>query len=240
MENKSAKDAEFVVSAKNIKLTRRLAAAAAAVRQNAKVADIGCDHGKLCVYLVQSERCGGAVAADINAKPLEKTRKLVGRYNLENRIETVLCDGLAAIDESNADDVVIAGLGFDVISKIISDCGWLKNPNKRLILVPSSKHAKLRAWLYSNGFEIIAETAVFDAGHCYTVITARYGGDKRGVSPGFAAVGKIKDTGDDARRYILKEYNKAKKLSGILKTGAKADEALEVVRYIEKEYAIDD
>ena len=58
-----------------IKLSRRLCAAADFVRPGAVVADVGTDHAYLPIALCQSGRARSAVASDINEGPILRARE---------------------------------------------------------------------------------------------------------------------------------------------------------------------
>ncbi len=51
-------------------LSKRLSAVAGLVKKGSVIADIGTDHGYIPVYLYKSGIIKGAVAADVNEKPL--------------------------------------------------------------------------------------------------------------------------------------------------------------------------
>ncbi len=216
-----------------IRLSKRLLCAAGAVRENARVADVGCDHGKLCAYLVASGRVPFAVATDISAPSLEKARALFAACGITDRARTVLCDGLSGVEPSEADDVVIAGVGADTAAAIIGACGWLRGAEKRLILVPASHHEKLRVWLYENGFALRSETAVFEDGRCYTVMTAAYTGEVKTIEPAFAALGLLRRDTEDARRYFARERDKARRIAAAPCGEEKRAAALAVLRRVE-------
>lgn len=217
-----------------IKLTKRLAAAAQAVREGKRVADIGCDHGKLCAFLIASGKCPSAVASDKNEKPLARAAAIFKALGIEDKIKLVLCDGLSEIAPGEADDIVIAGVGFEVISGIISGAEWLKSPDKRLVLVPASHHAHLRRWLYRKGFEIVGEAAVFEAGHCYSVMTVLFSGQLEDIGAVFAVAGKINADSADGKKYLENEYHKAKKIMLGSDDEQKRRDAQAVMRYLEK------
>lgn len=172
--------------------------------------DVGCDHGKLAAHLVDSGRCSYAYATDISEPSLKKAAGLFRSLGIEDKTEAILSDGLKGIDFRYVDDVVIAGLGFDVIAGVLANTPWLKNEEKRLVLVPSSHHERLRRFLYESGYEIQEERAVRDMGHIYTVIVACYNGKRQTVTPVFAAFGKILDSDGDKDDYIemIKRKNK--------------------------------
>ena len=73
------------------------------------------------------------MASDINEGPLNNAAKTVKQYGFEDRVVLRLSDGLENIEETEADAVVIAGMGGELIAKIIGDSQWLKN-NKQIIM----------------------------------------------------------------------------------------------------------
>ncbi len=163
---------------KNIKLSKRLLCAAELVPQGARVADVGCDHAYLSIYLIESGRCAAAVASDIREGPLCAARKNIEKYGLEDKIKTVLASGLEKTELPNIDAVVIAGMGGEMINEIIR--ARLSELNdKTLILQPQSKKEELRRFLYENGFEIKDEKIVCEGQKLYNVILAQYSGKKK-------------------------------------------------------------
>lgn len=203
-----------------IGLSRRLRAAAACVRPGAAVADVGCDHGKLGAYLLQTGAARFVTATDIHEQPLQKARALFALLDLEDSAKTVLCDGLAGVDPALAEDVVMAGIGADTILAVLDATPYLRDAQHRLILVPASHHGQLRAGLCARGYAIARETAVCEAGHCYSVMLASWQGGPCEADPVFCALGKMENDGPDARAYLLHEREKAQKL---LASGADED-----------------
>lgn len=150
-------------------LDKRLQLSAELVRGK-RVCDVGTDHAYLVAELLTSGKCVSAVAADINEKPLAAARETIEKACLLDRAELILSDGLKNIPESGITDIVIAGMGGELIYKILSECGWLKGKN--LILQPMSRSEFLIKKLCENGFEILNRRAVTDGKFCYTVINA--------------------------------------------------------------------
>ncbi len=216
-----------------LRLSKRLFAAADAVREGSRVADVGCDHGKLGAHLILTSKSPRVTATDISEASLKKAEELFTRLQINSRARTLLSDGLSGVSGEDADDVIIAGLGNDTIVKIICDCRWLRNPEKRLVLVPASHHERLRKSLYALGFRIERETAVFEDGQYYTVITASYSGVIEDKNDAFCAVGKLTDKGD-GERYINWVYRKNKLLLSLPCSNEKKAAAHSVVRYIEE------
>ena len=194
-------------------LSRRLRTAAAYVRDHSVAADVGCDHGKLSAFLLKSGRADYVYATDIKEQPLEKAAALLSSGEFEGRYECVLTDGLKGLPGERITDVIISGLGDDVIEHVIIEAPWLKNSEKQMILVPSSRHEKVRSFLKREGFQIKGETAVFERKHCYTVINAVYSGvaGETGILERW--LGLIDINTEDGQKYF---NNIVKRLSAIV------------------------
>ncbi len=175
-----------------VKLTERLAAVAALIHEDAMLADIGCDHGFLPVYLVLNGRIKSAVASDINRGPLESCRQLVAEYSLENKIRCVLSNGLQKIQAEECTDIAVCGMGGELIANIISECRWAKNPEKHFIFNPMTHPEILRKYLCENGFEIRTDRIVKEGRHYYNVFDAVYTGIIKEYDESYYYLGNIK------------------------------------------------
>ena len=180
-----------VLKQKELKLDGRLSLCSELVRSGANIADIGTDHAYLPVFLARSGRINHAIAADINQKPLEYGAKTVKEYGLSDKIEIRLSDGLDAVSPNECDDIVIAGMGGELICSIIDRAGWLRDPLKHLILQPMTRPETLRSYLYENGFEITDERAAESAGRIYTVMLAVYSGNAKRITAAESYIGKL-------------------------------------------------
>ena len=143
-----------------------------------KAADIGTDHGYLPAFLVSEGICESAVAADINKMPLESAKKTVISLGLSDKISLVLSDGLKDVDLSDVTDIIIAGMGGELIARIIDDCKALKSGSYHLILQPMTRPSELREYLYSNGFEVREERCTHEGRFDYSVMSVYYIGGK--------------------------------------------------------------
>lgn len=205
-----------------INLDKRLSAVYALVRENIRAADIGTDHGYLICRLLKDNKISHGFACDVNEGPLKNAKKTAQENNVQN-ISFVLCDGLIGVPEDKVDDVIIAGMGGELISKILSDCAWVKN--KHLILQPMTKESALRRYLYENGFFIEKETAVKDKNHHYCVMSVYYNGRVEQIDEIFAQIGKITPSTDEAKSFILNRAEVFKKrAAGLLKTSREESE----------------
>ncbi len=142
------------------------------------VADIGTDHAQLPIYLVETGRCDRAYACDIAEGPLSFAKKNIADVGLEDKIETVLSDGLTELSDDSISDIVIAGMGGEMIRDILAN-GIDKAKSANLILQPNTRAWELVDWLSRSGFEISEQKAVVDGKFIYPVINAGYTGAER-------------------------------------------------------------
>ncbi len=173
----------------NIILDKRMKCIADCVFENAILADIGTDHGKLPIYLAKIGKIKRAVASDINEMPLQKAVDNIKKYGYEDVIDTYLTDGLKGIENFSPDCVVIAGMGGELIEQILSNSTLDKN-NVKFILQPMTKEEHLRRYLCENGFKITDEYIVKE-GKLYQIICCEYSGCRYEMSDCEYLLGKI-------------------------------------------------
>lgn len=195
-----------------IRLSNRLQAVADLVPQGTVPVDVGCDHGYVPVYLVQSGKCERAIACDVNKAPLKSCELLVQDEELEDRIKCVLSDGLDKI-EDDYDTVIIAGMGGELIANILSRNESIKT--KSLVINPMTHSELVRKWLYDNDFQIDKDIIVSDANHFYSVISAHYTGVKQEACEVDYYLGEIKDFSQKQYFEHLLNYLKNKQKSGV-------------------------
>ena len=100
-----------------------------------KAVDVGTDHGYLAVHLISQGICSEVIACDINEKPLNAALKTVEKAGLQENIKIVLSDGLDEIQSDGITDVIMAGMGGELIVRLIEKCPWLKDRNNPVNLV---------------------------------------------------------------------------------------------------------
>ncbi len=188
-------------------LSKRLQVIFDLVPKGAKVADIGTDHAYLPIALSLENRCKKIIACDINQKPLNKAKENILKFGIEN-IETRLGNGLSPVKSGEADTIVIAGMGGDIISQILSSCNWLIEDNPTLLLQPMTSAEILRGFLISNRFEITGETPIIEQGKVYTVICAKYSGEAKFYPIGYEYSGLVSAKTEEGRLYLLKQLKR--------------------------------
>ncbi len=204
-----------------ISLDSRLSTAAALCRRGVTVCDVGTDHALLACYLAQNG-AKSVIASDVREGPLNAARRTIAQYGVKN-VTAVLSDGLDRIDFAN--DVVICGMGGELIMKIISGCRFLSE-DTRFILQPMTKADTLRRELYRSGFEIMEERTVRDGGRLYTVMLARYTGAVSEPDELFCLCGKITDP--EMLRHISSKLRK--NAVGMEQSGTPQQQAQELRR----------
>lgn len=187
-------------------LDKRLKLCAEFVR-GTRVCDVGTDHAYLVAELLSEGKCASAIAADINEKPLAAARETLEKTGVSDKSELILSDGLESVSEDGITDIVIAGMGGELIADILSRCNWLEGKN--LILQPMSRPEKLIDFLCGNGFEILEQRAVTDGRFCYTVINAVNNGTEPFVPTKlFCILGKLDLNEPSARIYAERQAEK--------------------------------
>lgn len=152
-----------------MKISNRLKQIASFVDDNSYVIDVGCDHALLDIFLVQNKNNIKTIASDVNKGPLESAKRNIQEYNLEDKIEIKLGDGIRTINDQ-VDTIVISGLGGETIIDILKeDITRLKNV-KTLILSPHSDIYQVRKEVTNLGYKIVNELFIYDQKKPYVII----------------------------------------------------------------------
>ena len=158
------------------KLDHRLGTAVPFVRPDAIVADVGTDHAYLPLVLTGTGRARLAIASDIHLGPIERAAQHVAAYGLSERVKTVRADGLEGLESYHPTDIIIFGMGGELIARILSDAPWVRDPAIRLILQPMTHAECVRRFLAEGGFAIVEEVLSKESGKIYQTIVAEFDG----------------------------------------------------------------
>ena len=162
-----------------MELSVRLEAVAKMVTKGNRVCDVGCDHGYISIYLVKNNISPYVYAMDVNKGPLERAKEHILAYGYEERIETILSDGLIALDDRESDALVCAGMGGKLVNKILTEGMEKVKKMQELILQPQSEIHLVRAFLREQGFYIDREDMVFEDGKYYPMMHVLVHSDKK-------------------------------------------------------------
>ena len=152
-----------------IALSPRLLACSQFVKPGDRVADVGCDHGYLGIYLLKMNIASRVIASDINSGPLASAMHNGEKYGVTDRISFYLSPGVTAVPR-DFDVLICAGMGADTMISILEDAPWLADHSYRLILQCQSKTPILRKYLWEHDWDISQEIAVRDGRFIYTVM----------------------------------------------------------------------
>lgn len=153
-----------------IKISNRLKSLVKYIYSEDKVIDVGCDHAKLDIYLVQSGIVNKVYVCDVNPNALQNGINNIEKYDLVKNIIPVLGYGIEKISGFDVNTIIISGMGS---ANII---GILSSPNLdrvyKLVLQSNNNHYELRKFLTQRGFSIVAEEVVKDGKKTYINIIA--------------------------------------------------------------------
>ena len=206
-----------------LELSPRLQLLADWVPVGVRIADVGTDHAFLPVWLVLQEKVDSAIASDLREGPLARGAETAKEYGVSDRVEMRLCSGLNGIDSSEADVIIIAGMGGENIVQILSAAMWTADGNHTLLLQPMSKVELLRDFLARNGYEIIREALVRDRGTVYPVMEVTAGHMELTQGQLYAGAKLLHDPLQE-RALIEKIIRYQSVVAGLNRTGRAADQ----------------
>lgn len=186
------------------------------------VCDIGTDHGYLPAYLILSGKCRRAAAADINPMPLESARRTFEKAGIADKVSLYLSDGLKNVPLEGVTDIVMAGMGGELIYRIIFADGRLKSRRGNLILQPMTRAELLRENLYKSGFDIVCEKGVVSGKFVYTVLKCRYTGICREYESFKYYMGALDPLRDEDRAYIKAQIKRLERAAEGMKKSNRA------------------
>lgn len=213
-------------------LSKRMQANADMCSYGGTVADIGCDHGYLSIYLVQSGKKDSAIAMDVRSGPLSSAKENISLAGLQDRIELRLSDGLEQLEVGEAGSVVIAGMGGPLMERILTSGFVVAKRCKELILQPQSEISDFRRFLMDIGFLVLDETCVFDEGKYYFPMkvcpadsTLAKDGYKWTKDIEFAYGGKtLQQNNETLKKFLLKEQAQWQKTLSHVETADTTEE----------------
>ncbi len=138
------------------------------------IMDVGTDHGYIPIYLVKNNIAKKVIASDINKEPLKKAKINASLDGVLDKIDLRLGGGLFPLNNKEANAVIIAGMGGNLIRDILeNDLNKVKNLDY-LILQPAQNPEVLRKYLYNNNYEILEEDICLDENKYYEIFKVKY------------------------------------------------------------------
>lgn len=185
-----------------IPLSDRLLCCADHISGGVRVADIGCDHGYLGIYLLENGRASTVIASDVNEAPLQSAMRNAQKFGVQEKMTFHLSDGAKNIPR-DFDALVCAGMGGDTMIHILESSPWLQAEQYTLVLQCQSKTPLLRRYLSDNGWRIEKETIVRDGKFLYTVMCVRWDPAAPRLTPGqcYISPAMLQGNNPDLREY---------------------------------------
>ena len=163
-----------------VRLGKRLQCIHDLVNDHSIIADIGCDHGLLCIALIESHTAIKAYACDVANGPLDRAKEAIRTAGLQDRITPMLADGIAQVPPE-ADTIIIAGMGFETIRKILLEGRNRWGNGRTFILASHTDVEDLRRFLSDHHFVIDDERIVLER-HYYQIIKAHHDEEARSLT----------------------------------------------------------
>lgn len=155
-----------------ITLTERLRTIADMVDSGSRLADIGTDHGFVPIYLLTLGKIRYAVASDVHMGPLDKARENTLKYGVGEKMRLCRADGMDGLRENEADTAVIAGMGGELICRILNR---VPQSIQTLILQPMTDLEEVRKKVHRMGFALTEEKIAREDNKFYIIMKARRG-----------------------------------------------------------------
>lgn len=224
-----------------MKLSRRLEMVASMADPGCTVADVGTDHAYVPIWLVEQKVAAFAFAMDVRPGPLERAKNHIAGCRLQDKITTRLSDGVGKLSPGEADTVIIAGMGGELIIHIMDEGRHVWDSVKTWILSPQSELFKVRHFLEDEGFSIVCEDMVCEDGKYYTAMKVVRGRMEL-QKPAYYLYGKYLA---EIKHPVLREYLEKEKLlcekildqmdrSSAAGSAARKQELIEKLKWIEE------
>lgn len=161
-----------------LKLQNRLKKIKSYIRENSAVYDVGTDHALIPAALVLEGHLGRITASDVAQGPISRAKENLASFGIEDSVNLQVADGLSGIELEDTSDIIIAGMGGELVRDIIDSKPDLRRGSKRLILQAMTKRELLNDYLAENGFAVTDGGYVSDSenGKVYCVVVAEFNG----------------------------------------------------------------
>lgn len=179
-----------------IHLTPRQEMIAGLIRPGQILADIGTDHARLPVALLQQGRIPFAYCTDVRQGPLDNARATIEQCGMSDKTRLVLCNGFEGLVFADVHDFVVAGMGGVLTVELFKNAPWLKDFRNHFVLQPQSHMQEVRRYLFENGYEIVREAATLDHHRPYTAMEVIFTGDSRDFTLADCYIGKMREIED--------------------------------------------
>ena len=194
-----------------MKISNRLKAISEFINSEDKLIDIGCDHALLDIYLKQTYENINIISSDISEGAIKIAKKNIDKYGYTDSIDLRLGDGLSVVDSSEINTILISGMGYYNIIKILSNSDKMVNVNK-IVIQSNTDIVKLRKSVIKLGFKIQREKLVLDNDIIYTIIEFVKGEEKYNYNQIYFGPRLLENKDELFREYYSKKLLKYENL----------------------------
>lgn len=192
-----------------LKLNNRLLELVNLVSQK-RVADVGCDHGKVLATLFLANKINFGFACDISLPSVKKAEKLLNNLQIQNFAVRV-CDGLEKLSKEDVVEcVIIAGMGGMEMLHILTAHEAQNWKAKQYILAPQKNAETLRLFLVENGYFIEKDYVIKENNKFYPILLVKKSNKKQNLTKLELKYGKtnLKNCDPDFIDYLTNEKEK--------------------------------
>lgn len=157
-----------------MKINDRLKKIGDLVDTNSLCLDIGCDHALLDIYLVKIRKFPKAIGSDIKEGPLECAKENLRKYQVKDKVELRLGDGLEPYTD-DIDTALVSGMGGRTIIGIFKNNFKITKKLNQIIVSPNNYQMDVRIFFTKNGFYLEDEELVKDGKYIYQIMKFKKG-----------------------------------------------------------------
>ncbi|MDO5716580.1 MAG: class I SAM-dependent methyltransferase [Tissierellia bacterium] len=148
----------------------RLETIVSLVRPGDTVADIGCDHGIVGLKLLQEGTIKKLIATDISLPCLDKANLLIKKHGFSEQYEGRVGDGLEPLEIGEVDSAIIAGMGGELMYRILTERPEMTQSIESFILQPMTEPDLIRKFAHQWGYSIVKDILVREGDKFYFVL----------------------------------------------------------------------
>lgn len=153
-----------------MELSKRLQAAAGLISEGNRLVDVGTDHGYIPIYLVENKKIPSAIAMDVKTGPLSRAEEHIRQAGLNAYITCRLSDGLERLQPGEGDSLLLAGMGGNLMVRILKNRTNVRNSFREIILQPQSAQSLVRKEMEAAGWCTEKEDMVLEDGKFYPMM----------------------------------------------------------------------
>lgn len=224
-----------------MELSKRLQAAAGLISEGNRLVDVGTDHGYIPIYLVGKKKIPSAIAMDVKTGPLSRAEEHIRQAGLNAYITCRLSDGLERLQPGEGDSLLLAGMGGNLMVRILGDKTNVRDSFREIILQPQSAQSLVRKEMEAAGWCTEKEDMVLEDGKFYPMM--RWIPVGKAADDGIFcqneaeyAYGKLllREKHPVLKEYLDKQWNILSALSARLKSQPEADRSCSAKRRLKE------